>query len=301
MTNRTRWWLAVPMLSGLALGTACQNQDRSASSAPGAAPRANTGTDNPNTTNLQTTTVKSDDASKLNMIWSALHNANQQEISEGKIAADRAQSAEVKKFANDMVTEHTSADEKLLDVGKRMDIDATWSPRDNPVHQAKEEAKDQRKKTLSSLSGAAFDIAYIAPEADEHESVVQIIDQGQKVATGDAKRLLDELKPTVEAHREHARRLLNGFRLETTAMGGGPMGGATTNDRDLAADRDRASGSYGRNVDRDTAKHDGGAGWKTGLPRTGKGAGSGADTTGNTGSGTSGTRGGGTSAPQGNQ
>jgi len=283
MMNRTRWWLAVPVLSGLALGLGCQNENRS-TSAPGSTPAAT----NANAPNVQQPAAKSDEGNSLKMIFSALHNANQEEISEGKLAADRAQNAEVKKFANEMVSDHTSADQKVTDLGKRLDIDVNWTPRDNPIHEAMEKAHDVRKKMLSSLSGASFDIAYLAPEADEHERVLQIIEQGQKTASGDAKSWLDELKPTIEAHRDHAKNLLTGFRFEGSAVGGGPAGAA----------RSSAEGSepYGRSHPdmAGGAKHDAGGGWNTpGSTRSGKGAGSGVDTSGNTSSGTSGTRGGG--------
>jgi putative membrane protein len=271
----------MPIVSGVVLGLGCQNESRSTSE-PGSAPATHA-----NAPNVQQPAVGSDDANKMKMIFSALHGANQQEISEGKLAADRAQNAEIKKFANEMVSDHTSADQKITDLGKQLDIDVSWKPRDNPIFEAKEEAQVARKKTLSSLSGASFDIVYIAPEADEHEHVLQIIERGQKTASGDAKRLLDELKPTIEAHRDHAKNLLTGFRFEASAVGGGPAGGAHPSME--------GSEPSGRNNPAmiGGAKHDaGGGGWK-GTPRSGKGAGTGTDTGGNMGSGTSGTRGGG--------
>lgn len=293
MMNKTRWWLAVPVLSGLALGLGCQNESRSTETR-GSAPVATNAT----APNAQQPTAGTDEGNSLKMIFSALHNANQEEISEGKLAADRAQNADIKKFANEMVSDHTSADQKITDLGKRLDIDVNWTPRDNPIHEAKEKAHDARKKMLSSLSGASFDIAYVAPEADEHEKVLQIIEQGQKTASGDAKRLLDELRPTIEAHRDHAKNLLTGFRYEGSAVGGGPAG-ATRSSKESSEAYGRANpemtgGARHGNTDMaGGAKHDAGGGWNApGSTRSGKGAGSGVDTSGDT-SGTSGTRGGG--------
>jgi putative membrane protein len=247
MTSKwTSWWVAVPIVSGAALALGCQNESTSSGSrntAPGASNQSPS-TQSPST---QTSPAKSDDLTKTNIVLVELHAANQQEIGEGKLAADRAQNPDVKKFANDMVTDHTSADQKLTDLAKRLEVELSESPT-NPVEIALSKANDARKRTLSGLSGPSFDVAYIAPQVDMHELVLRLIDEGQKAASADAKRLFDELKPTVESHREHAKSLIRGLRFEPTAMGGGPAGGAgSTLERAEPGRSDRA-----------TARHDGG-------------------------------------------
>jgi putative membrane protein len=226
MMNRTKWWLA-PIFSAAALGFGCQSQGNSTGSPSSASPTTSPQSGQTGQTGqaTQASATKLDDATKTRIVLTELHSINQQEINEGKLAADRAQSADVKKFASDMVTDHTNADQKLTDLAKRMEIDIHSSPT-NPVEAAMSQATDERKRMLSGLSGPAFDIAFIAPEAHEHELALQIIDQGQKSASGDVKRLLDEVKPTVESHREHAKALLKGLRFDSSAVGGGPAGGS---------------------------------------------------------------------------
>jgi len=264
MMNRTKWWLA-PMFAVAALGFGCESRSNTTGTPSSSSPNTQTGqTEQTGRTaqgaqgtqgaqGAQGSEMKLDDATKTRIVFTELHAANQAEINEGKLANDRAQSADVKKFANDMVTDHTAADQKLTDLAKRLEIDINSSPT-NPVEQAMSEAGDARKKMLGGLSGAAFDVAYIAPEAHEHEFVLQLIDQGKKTASADAKRLLDEMRPTIESHREHAKTLLKGLRYESTAMGGGPAGGAHSSmeGADTSGRTDTSSMTGG-------AKHDGGA------------------------------------------
>ena len=55
--------------------------------------------------------MRLDDTTKTNMLLRQIHAANQDEIEMGKLAADKAQSPEVKRFASQMVTDHTQADQ----------------------------------------------------------------------------------------------------------------------------------------------------------------------------------------------
>ncbi|HEY3594561.1 MAG TPA: hypothetical protein VGL13_11830, partial [Polyangiaceae bacterium] len=95
------------------------------------------------------------------------------------------------------------------------------------------------------------------PEANEHELVLQIISQGQKSASGDTKNLLDEMKSTVETHRDHAKALLKSLRFEGTAVGGGPTTqgdpyGRGEIDRGPAGGRDGGAHMWGHSANRST-------------------------------------------------
>jgi hypothetical protein len=72
--------------------------------------------------------------------------------------------------------------------------------------------------------GARFDVEYIAPQPGSHDVALKLVDEGQKTATGDAKKFLDETRSIVEMHREHAKSLMRGLTFSAAAVGGGPMG-----------------------------------------------------------------------------
>jgi putative membrane protein len=211
MMMRTRW-LAVAVGSGsLALG-ACQSEGRS---------------DVPPTSSMaasaQPLVMGMNDAMKTNVVLRQLHEINQEEIETGKMAMDHAQSSEVKKFGNEMMTDHTSLDMKLTDLAKRMNIDLNMPPQ-TPLEAALSQAGDDRKRMLRAAMGARFDVEYIAPQAASHDVALKLVDEGQKTATGDAKKFLDETRPIVETHRDHAKSLMRGLTFSAAAVGGGPMG-----------------------------------------------------------------------------
>jgi putative membrane protein len=193
-------------------GLGCQDQGR-----PDSMPNANGG---PNEKVTQAP-MKLDDATKTDIVLRQLHAANQEEVDLGKLAIDKAQNADVRRFAQDMVDDHGAADAKLTALAKRTNIDLNVVPAD-PVQKALSDASDESKRSLRGQAGSWFDIAYIAPQADKHVLALKLIDEGKKTASGDVKSLLEEMRPTVEGHLEHARSVLRELSF-STAIGGGPM------------------------------------------------------------------------------
>jgi putative membrane protein len=211
MTKRTMQSALAGALAALSLA-ACQNEERSMAPSAAGAPIAELRGGG-----------RMDEASKTAMVLRQIHAENQEEIETGKLAVDRAQNAEVKKFATQMVSDHTAADQKLTDLAKRTNIDISTSSQ-TPVEAAMAAASESSKRMLRGFSGAQFDVAYIAPQAHHHELALQLVEQGQKFATGDTKRLLDETRPIIESHLEHAKSLMRGLSFAPIGVGGGPMG-----------------------------------------------------------------------------
>jgi len=205
-------WFVVAGIPLAILG--CQNEGRSDTQASPTAQAAGA-------MSGQAQTMRLDDTTKTNILLRQIHAANQDEIDMGKLAMDKAQNAEVKKFANQMVSDHTAADQKLTDLAKRTNVDLNATPHD-PVVQALQSASEDSKRTLRGMSGAQFDVAYIAPQVEMHTTVLKFVDEAIKTASGDSKKLLEETKPTVESHLEHAKTLMRGLTFSATAVGGGP-------------------------------------------------------------------------------
>jgi putative membrane protein len=211
-----RWFVvAVPLA---ALG--CQNEQKS----DGAPSGAQQTKEMPGATSAQPSAARFDDTTRTNVLLRQIHAANLDEIETGKMALDKAPSPDVKKFANQMVTDHTSADQKLTDAAKRVNVDLNAPPID-PIAQALQSASDERKRALRGLSGAQFEAAYVAPQVDNHSVVLKLVEEAQKTASGDTRRVLDETRPTVESHLDHAKTLTKGLTFSPSAVGGGPSGG----------------------------------------------------------------------------
>jgi len=209
----------------------CQNEGRSDVSASSTAAAAS------GQSASGQSSARLDDATKTNILLRQIHAANQEEIDLGKLAQDKAQNADVKKFASDMVSDHSAADQKLTDLAKRINLDLNAAPRD-PIEQALSAKSDECKRNLRSMSGAQFEVAYVAPQVDSHTLVLKMIDEGQKTASGDAKKLLEEIKPTVESHLEHSKSLQRGLVFSPAAVGGGPMGSESPGSAAPAAKHD---------------------------------------------------------------
>jgi putative membrane protein len=89
--------------------------------------------------------------------------ANMAEIELGKLAAERAANAEVKKFAQMMVSDHTQAADTLKPIATSNNI---------PLPTALDDDHRDLQERLSKLQGAEFDREYMKAMADGHQDVV---------------------------------------------------------------------------------------------------------------------------------
>jgi len=201
-------------------GLGCQNEGRSDSAPSGTAQAAGA-------TSAQSSGMRLDDTTKTNMLLRQIHAANQDEIEMGKLASDKAQSPEVKRFASQMVTDHTQVDQKLTDLAKRSNLDLNATPMD-PIAVALQSASEDHKRMIRGLSGSQFEAAYVAPQVDNHSVVLKLVEEAQKTASGATRKLLDETRPVVESHLDHAKNLMRGLTFSPSAVGGGPMGSETS-------------------------------------------------------------------------
>lgn len=129
--------------------------------------------------------------------------ANDADIEGGNLATSKGQNEEVKAFANLMISDHTAANQ----AGMQAATAAGVTPEDNPTSQqlmADHQAATQR---LQSLSGAAFDKAYIDHEVDVHQKVLSALDQTliPNAQNAELKNVLAQVRATVDAHLTRAR------------------------------------------------------------------------------------------------
>jgi len=121
------------------------------------------------------------------------------EVELGKIASSKAQNADVKKFAEMMVTDHSKANDELkaLAVTKKVTLPAT------PI--AKHQAVIQK---LQGLSGAEFDKAYVDDMLEDHEKdVAEFEKQSQSNPDADVKAFAAKTLPTLKKHLEAIKAL----------------------------------------------------------------------------------------------
>jgi predicted outer membrane protein len=98
---------------------------------------------------------------------------NMAEIELGKLAAERAQNAEVKQFAQTMVDAHTKALSELKEAASSASVTI-------PTELDKKHQKKMDK--LSKLNGAEFDKEYIDAMVDAHKDMSKLLENESKQA-----------------------------------------------------------------------------------------------------------------------
>ena len=136
-------------------------------------------------------------------IASIVVTANQVDIDAGKLAATKASSADVKAFAQQMVTDHSGVNKQATELVTRLKV----TPEDNATSQSLKSGGDANLATLKGLSGAAFDKAYIDHEVAYHQQVLDALDKVliPSASNADLKALLVKVRPAFVAHLEHAK------------------------------------------------------------------------------------------------
>lgn len=128
------------------------------------------------------------------------------EVELGRLAADRATSPEVKQFAQQMITDHAKAGEKLKKLAQQKKV--TLPPGILP------KAK-QTKEMLAKLSGSEFDRAYVKAMVEVHEKDVAAFEAVAKNATdADVKTFAAETVPTLKHHLQMIRAMAKSMNVQ---------------------------------------------------------------------------------------
>ena len=138
-------------------------------------------------------------------IASIVVTANQVDIDAGKLAKDKASNPEVRKFAEQMISDHTGVNKSATELVTKLGV----TPADNPTSQALKAGGDKNLAQLGNLSGAAFDKAYIAQEVAYHQQVLDAMDKTliPSAKNAELKALLVKVRPAFVAHLEHAKQV----------------------------------------------------------------------------------------------
>jgi putative membrane protein len=131
--------------------------------------------------------------------------ANDTDIQNGQLALTKTKNADVKAFANEMITAHTALNKQGGELVAKLGV----TPTDNPTSTSLKMGGESTRATLKGLSGAEFDKAYINNEVDLHQTVLDQLDNTLVPAAQNAelKALLQSARPTIAAHLDHAKQL----------------------------------------------------------------------------------------------
>jgi len=120
------------------------------------------------------------------------------EVAAGNVAARQSSNQKVKDFAQQMVSDHGSANEGLQQLAQQKGIPLPTAP----------DAK--QKKALDALAqkqGADFDHAYIEQQVKDHKQAVSLFKTAAKSQDPDVQAFAQKTLPTLEHHLEMAEQL----------------------------------------------------------------------------------------------
>lgn len=131
--------------------------------------------------------------------------ANQVDVDAGKLARQRADNSEVKKFAERMVSDHEGVNQQAVALATKLKV----TPQENDTSRAIKAGGDKNLANLQTLSGAAFDKAYVEHEVAYHAQVLDALDKTliPGASNAELKALLVKVRPAFVAHLEHAKQI----------------------------------------------------------------------------------------------
>jgi putative membrane protein len=131
--------------------------------------------------------------------------ANQVDIDAGKLAKSKAQSKDVKAFAQQMITDHTAVNKSATELVIRLKV----KPEPNDTSMSLKKGGDDNLAKLKKLKGAAFDRAYVDQEVTYHQAVLDAVDKTllPNAKNAELKALLEKTRPAFVAHLEHAKQI----------------------------------------------------------------------------------------------
>lgn len=126
------------------------------------------------------------------------------EIETSRLALEKSSSADIKKFANMMITDHSKANDELAALAKKNDIEVPDET--TLVKQAKEKILDMRDESV--------DAAYANNQVKAHEDTIKLFEKQANTVTDDKVKGATDLKgfaqkmlPALEKHLEMAKEL----------------------------------------------------------------------------------------------
>jgi putative membrane protein len=126
------------------------------------------------------------------------------EVETSRLALEKSSSADVKAFANMMITDHSKANDELAALAKKNDIEVPDTT--TLVKQAKEKILDMRDES--------FDAAYANNQVKAHEDTIALFKKEANNVTDDKvkgatalKGFAQQMLPALEKHLEMAKKL----------------------------------------------------------------------------------------------
>jgi len=142
------------------------------------------------------------DTATLNFVSKATHGG-MMEVTAGRLAATKAQSADVKAFGERMVSDHSKANEKLMGIVKTKAITIPDMP-------------PMTDEMLNRATGADFDRQYVQMMVKDHEKTVAMFEKAaSSLPDKDVKMFATETLPTLRSHVQQIKAIAAKMKIST--------------------------------------------------------------------------------------
>lgn len=135
--------------------------------------------------------------------------ANQIDIDAGKLAISKTHNKQVHDFAQQMITDHSALQKSVFDLGSKLHV----APADSDTSAALKKQAAETTAHLKTLTGAAFDKAYIDNEVGYHKAVIGAVSTVliPNAQNAELKSALTGAAPLFQGYLEHAEHLQAGM------------------------------------------------------------------------------------------
>jgi putative membrane protein len=138
-------------------------------------------------------------------ILEQIHQANLKGIAIGKIAEQKASSDEVRAYADQLVKDHTSADQMVVATAQKKNVHL----RDSAAGRRESARGKSAEQKLSSASGVQFDRLFLEQTSAEHKKLITELQQEREDASDDdIEALIDKIVPILQQHNDLAQILM---------------------------------------------------------------------------------------------
>jgi putative membrane protein len=153
-----------------------------------------------------------------------LINANNGEVTLANIATQRAQSNDVKEFAQQMIKDHSAGAKQFeqLQANLKQQL-RPQNPSNTPVAAALFEVNQEIEQTclnnaqreLEQQSGADFDRCYIGMQVGMHSQLASVLSVlKNRVTSPEFKKAIEDASQVVDRHLEHAKKIMKEFEQQ---------------------------------------------------------------------------------------
>lgn len=143
-------------------------------------------------------------------IVAVLSAADSSEILPSQLAAERAENAQVKEYAQMMVRDHGMLEDSMAALAQQNSI----TPTPNAESRQMAAQTQSTMQALQGLSGAAFDSAYVQWMVQSHQTALDAVDQRLLPAAQNPQlraAIEQKVRPTVQTHLEQIQQIQSGM------------------------------------------------------------------------------------------